>query len=386
MKRCRRPSGPLHTVWYTSASQLPDLWDSILPEVHFLRKENLRVQESAGLANVTPLYALLQNAEQPIAIAAFQILRIQANHIKAASLAPWQFNSWKTFTSIAHPKLLIGGQLFRHDVASLYWLEEVKPYDVFVWYQETIREAVRKTGAMAVLLKEPPEALVPHILHHAPQYLLLRNDISMSLPIPPEWQQIKDYEQALKHKYAQRFRKLRQSWEKLRIEELDHDGLAKHADLIYKLYLQVTENQSVRMGFLSRDFLLSLKQAHPHTLKVWAVWEGDTMVAFASGWLNHDSFDMFYIGFDYERNSELNLYFNILFFAVEQAISFRKPNLILGRTALEAKARVGCTPQYLNTFLYIRNPVIRTLVSRLQASLSEGGSEWEQRHPFKIQK
>ena len=96
-----------------------------------------------------------------------------------------------------------------------------------------------------------------------------------------------------------------------------------------------------------------------------------------------DSFDMFYIGFDYARNSELQLYFNILFFSIEQAIQFRKPQLILGRTALEAKARVGCLPIYLNTFLHIPNSLLSRIVGGLQNKLGESGSEWEQRHPFK---
>ncbi len=92
---------------------------------------------------------------------------------------------------------------------------------------------------------------------------------------------------------------------------------------------------------------------------------------------------MFYIGFDYAENARLQLYFNILFFAVEQAISLRAPQLILGRTALEAKARLGCKPRYLQTFLFIRNPVLRAWVARMQGRFSAGEGEWEDLHPFK---
>jgi hypothetical protein len=92
---------------------------------------------------------------------------------------------------------------------------------------------------------------------------------------------------------------------------------------------------------------------------------------------------MFYIGFDYSKNEELQLYFNILFFTVEQAISLRKKKLVLGRTALEAKARLGCRPKYLSTYLYIRNPAIRQVINRLQQNINSMEGEWENRHPFK---
>ena len=92
---------------------------------------------------------------------------------------------------------------------------------------------------------------------------------------------------------------------------------------------------------------------------------------------------MFYIVFDYSRNDSLQLYFNILFFSVEQAIRMGKKKLILGRTALEAKARIGCKPVYLSTFLYIKNPLVRNLMLRAQQSIAANEGEWENRHPFK---
>ncbi len=384
MRRCHKLKAGLHTEWAATASVLPPDWDLALPEGHFLLRSSLSVQEATELPDVSQRYALLRGGDGGIlARAAFQVLRAKPEHVKENALPPWQFRAWKLFTQTFRPKLLTGGQLFRHDVASVQWDASLSPYEAFVWYNEATKAAAKMEGAAAVLVKELPEALTPHFLHSAPEYLLLRNDISMQLHLPANWSDMKDYEKSLKHKYAQRFRKVRQSWAALRVQEFNTEEVAAHSADIYRLYRQVTEHQPVRMGLLNETFIPTLKRAYGDELKVWAIWEGEAMVAFASGWVHDGSFDMFYIGFDYERNSALNLYFNILFFAIEQAVSLKKPQLILGRTALEAKARVGCRPQYLNTFLYIRNPVLRRIVAALQARLGEGGSEWEQRHPFK---
>jgi hypothetical protein len=92
---------------------------------------------------------------------------------------------------------------------------------------------------------------------------------------------------------------------------------------------------------------------------------------------------MFYIGFDYEKNNTYQLYFNILFFAIEQAIALKKEKLVLGRTALDAKARLGCRPHYLQTFLYVKNGLVRNRVLQIQQKAAANEGEWEQRHPFR---
>jgi len=167
------------------------------------------------------------------------------------------------------------------------------------------------------------------------------------------------------------------------IRELRTAEVHDNAAAIFALYQQVSGTQKVRVGLLNAEFLPGLKSGHGDHLRVWGFYAGDALVAFASAWVHPDRFDMFYIGFDYARNAEFQLYFNILFFAVEQAIRFRAAKLVLGRTALEAKARVGCRPEYLNTFLYVTNPLLRNLVHRLQNRLTESGGDWEQRHPWK---
>jgi hypothetical protein len=228
--------------------------------------------------------------------------------------------------------------------------------------------------------------LVDHFQHHAPEYLMLRNDISMEMDIPADWETITDYEKALKHKYAQRFRKVRSQWANLQIKELSAEDVELNKRTIYALYQQVLTHQQVRLGILSPDFIVNLKAFYKDRLKVWAVYDGKKMIAFFSGWAKEDAFDMFYIGFDYSLNAELQSYFNILFFSVEQAIALKKPRLILGRTALDAKARLGCEPRYLHTFLYINNPFLRRFILRKQQNVNLREGDWEEKHPFKADK
>jgi hypothetical protein len=379
---CKKAQGDSEVACYTHSGELPAIWDSFIPEGHFLKKEAIAITEQIQLPDVGFLYILITKNGAPQAAAYFQVLGLKDKHVNSEKVSSMQAFLWKTFTAVAKPKILVAGHLFRHDVPSYYWQPELSAFEAYQYYQQAITAALDKSCANAALVKDTPEALTTYFQHYAPQYLLLRNDISMEMAIPAEWHSMHEYEKALKHKYAQRYRKVRNAFAPLEIKELNAQEVTAQKDEIYKLYLGVTEQQQVRMGFLNKDFLPMLKAKYDN-LKVWGVYEAGKMIAFLSAWVKEDAFDMFYIGFDYSKNNTYQLYFNILFFAIEQAIANNKPKLILGRTALEAKARLGCKPHYLSTFLYIRNGFIRNRVLQIQQHTFAQEGAWEERHPLK---
>jgi hypothetical protein len=95
---------------------------------------------------------------------------------------------------------------------------------------------------------------------------------------------------------------------------------------------------------------------------------------------------MNYIGFDYAINQSHSIYFNILFHCLEQAILSGSHTLVLGRTALEAKAILGCEPAYQYGFYKLRHPIVNWFFKKVSAGFREQiGEKWKDRHPFKSQ-
>ena len=93
---------------------------------------------------------------------------------------------------------------------------------------------------------------------------------------------------------------------------------------------------------------------------------------------------VFIIGFDYALNSSLNLYFNILFYCLEHAISLGRKKLVLGRTAPEAKAILGCEPDYRFSYYKLRNVIVNWFYQMVAGYFKEQqGDSWKDRHPFK---
>ena len=367
---------------YRSVTDLPKTWDALLPPLHELRSEALALYEAIQLPDISSFYALCGSVAEPMAIAYFQLLEVKTKHINSGLLSGFQSLAVPFLLNSTKPKLLIAGHLFRHDIVN-FCAPNLSPIDSFRAYEGMIQAVAKKGCALATLIKDVPDELVTYFQNFAPHYQMLRNDISMKMQIPEEWETFADYEKALKHKYAQKLRKVRNSLGDVRIEMLNCEAVKKNADTIFSLYKQVSSHQTISLGLLNENFLPKLKEFYAEKLQVWAFYEGETMVAFASAWLHNECFDMFYIGFDYERNAALSLYFNILYFSVEQAILHKKSRLNLGRTALEAKARLGCTPQYLPTFLYVRSGYLRSIVASKMNNQHQQEGAWEERHPLK---
>lgn len=382
MKHCSNKEKDVTVSHFTRSKELPQRWDDFIPASHFLSRGSLSNNEAANLPDISFIYILVEKNNEPLLCAGFQVLSLRSEHINNKLVKGWQHLLWQAYTGIIHPKLVIGGHLFRHDINSMYCAGTLSHFESYQYYKQAIDKAIEISCASAVLIKDMPEKLAPYFRNFEPQYIMLRNDISMEMSIPGEWQNIDDYEKALKHKYAQRFRKIRQPWQQLDIKEFSARETEEHKNELYNLYMQVCEHQQVRMGLLSPEFIPVLKKYCDDKLRVWGIYEAGKLIAFFSAWVKETIFDMFYIGFDYEKNKELNLYFNILYFSIEQAILSGKETLQLGRTALDAKARLGCKPRYLSTFLYIRNSIVRQRIMQVQKNTTDKEGAWEARHPF----
>jgi hypothetical protein len=62
----------------------------------------------------------------------------------------------------------------------------------------------------------------------------------------------------------------------------------------------------------------------------------------------------------------------------------QKNTLKLGRTALEAKAIIGCKPVYLDNYIKLKSkPMQLGLKYMLKVFANERGTEWKKRNPFK---
>jgi hypothetical protein len=282
------------------------------------------------------------------------------------------------------PSLLVVGNLFRHDETFFQFLPNGLPIEEQQeFFINTFEYILNYTKGTGIFLKDIPEFFAKGI-QKIESYKQFDDDVSMELTLPNNWSTIEDYEKTLKHKYHQRYTKIKKQEEGLEIKKLSENDVIKYADDIEALYLQVTNNQLVSMGKINKEFVIQLKKQLKENYVLYGWFLDNKMVAFSSAILHDGAYDMNYIGFDYTVNHSHAIYFNILFHCLEQAILTQSKKLVLGRTALEVKAILGCEPAYQYSFYKLRNVVVNWFFKKVSAGFKEQiGEKWKNRHPFK---
>ncbi len=381
--RIQKNHDGLELIVFQSAQNLPSYWNKELPENHFLQSEQLAITEAAKLPNLSFYYVVVFKNNQIQSKHYFQLLRLNKQHLinKEDGFLKKLVCNFLLWTS--KPSLLVSGHLFRHDICTFIKSDTISDFEAFQAYQLALQQIQKISGACAALIKDAPIYLSPYFQNYSKDCLQLKNDVSMEMILNKNWNSIQDYEKALKHKYAQRFRKIKKQEQLLIKKTLTKEDLENYQDQLYGLYQQVSNKQAIRLGMLSAEFIKLQQASKTEQLLVRGWFLNDALVAFSSAFNFQDTWDMFYIGFDYHKNAAFQLYFNILYDGLEQALLHKKDKIIFGRTALEAKARLGSKPNYLHTFVYISNPVLKWILKKPLENIHSKEGDWEQRHPLK---
>ncbi|MBP6455125.1 MAG: hypothetical protein KA275_00240 [Chitinophagaceae bacterium] len=369
---------------FNSYKELDASWDNFFEPHHNFHSSQISVTEKSAIKNMLFFYVQIKNENNEIVMLAyFQQIKILSDNFNLSEGSVLIKKGLSALIDFLKPKLLVAGNLFRHDTPIFYTTNKnFTPENEIAIYENCVDFLIHHSKSKGVFIKDLEEKYSTEIKKND-GYQELKNDIAMYLPLEKEWQNFEDYSNELKHKYKQRAKKVRKSFADVIIKPLQLEDLKKYEKDIFRLYHLVVEKQVVSMGELSPTYIYELKKSLQEKYLVMGFFEGERLIAFSSAIIHEGVHDMNYIGFEYELNQKYQLYFNILFHCIECAISHKMQILFLGRTALEAKAIIGCKPKQLYTFYKLKNSVLHFITKKLSAMFNNKiGETWENRHPF----
>jgi len=149
------------------------------------------------------------------------------------------------------------------------------------------------------------------------------------------------------------------------LTELTPEQVTKNANRIQALYLAVQANASLRPVTVTPEYWKEMAHLGSQRAKVCALIKDDAIAGFLLVLLDEEEATAAQIGFDRALAGEgLPIYLRLLHAGIDVAIRAGTKRLILGRTALEPKARLGCKPVETHLWLRHRQPVINTVAKR----------------------
>ena len=356
-------------------------WDALTAgESVFLSRDYLRALSAAGPRNVQPRCALVYRGTKPVAA-------IAAQAVDAGAERTVRKDCRKARTlECLDARLLVCGNLLSwglHGVAFAAGEDRAALWPAVAEALYRIRRADKLFGdSDLILVKDaPPERVGEVAALERFSFRALETEPNMVLELSPRWRTLDDYVQSLSSSYARAVRKTAKELDAAGCTSEQATDVARVADRLHALYLQVHEQQQVRLFTLTPEFLPALAATLGERFRVSVVRRRGEIVAFASTLRDGDTAVGYFLGFDKDAACELPLYLRLLHLSVADAIALGCTRLSLGRTALEPKARLGAKPEPLRVFVRHRVPALNLLVRTLLGAIPH--AEAPERDPFK---
>lgn len=215
-------------------------------------------------------------------------------------------------------------------------------------------------------------------------YRRIETEPDMVLEVPESWTGIDDYLADLNRKYRKAARGVLKSMDNADVEiaQLEGDDVERAAWRLHELYAEVASRASIRLASLSDRFFPELaKRMGPERFAVVTAKQDERIIGFVTVIRDGETAVGYYLGVDYEANADLPVYHRLLFAVIEQAMRWGCRQISFGRTALDAKARLGCVAH--PTYIWVRHrvPILNLAVRQILRTVPH--AEPPERNPFR---
>jgi len=205
---------------------------------------------------------------------------------------------------------------------------------------------------------------------------------NMIMEINEEWKTFDDYLAGMKSKYRVRVRRARKKSIELEKRALSLEEIHAHADDISRLYRNVADQAGFNLFILPKNYFYSLQKHLGSKMQLVAYFEDGKMTGYYTTIINHGDLDAHFLGYDPNCNKNCQLYLNMLYDLVDDAIKVGAKKLIMSRTAMEIKSSVGAEANDMFLYLKATNSLVNKGVAK-GLEFFTPQNDWKPRSPFK---
>ena len=404
----RRPSGFRIAIADGIAQLDRDQWDEVVDgQSWFFSRDYLAMLERVPPAVVEPRYALVSDAQGPVAAIVLQWAEVDGTRLRPlprpdgedGELNPLRRLVDKlsrparaAFATRLRERVLVCGNLLTYGQHAVAVAPDVEPDTVWPAVAEVlyrVRRAEKLAGqAGFVLIKDIPLAGNAGVAQlEGLGYRGVETEPNMVLALDPAWKSHADYLASLASKYRSAVKnQILQPIAQAGLEIRAYTPTGALAQRTHALYLGVHANAGLRPFTLHPDYFAALAATAGERARFAGLFAGpddtpEALRGFIVTLADADEALGYHIGFAQDDAQGLPLYLRLLHASVADAIALRAASLSFGRTALEPKARLGAKPQDMQVWLRHRQPVFNRIVRRLVGLAHH--AEAPETNPFK---
>ena len=184
--------------------------------------------------------------------------------------------------------------------------------------------------------------------------------------LQPLFESFHQYTTALRSHYRYKInrslRKLRHAEVHISICKEPAEILEAYSPEVHSLYYQVLERSNIRLETLPIEFFHELTVRLAGQVDLVLLSKQTRVLAFGWSLRAGSTCHMLFAGLNYELNAHFDLYFNLMYAWLDNALQSGAANIEFGQTADAFKARLGCSQRPLYAFLKGLGPLNSTIV------------------------
>lgn len=345
-------------------------WDELtLGRGFLMSRRYLEALERACTPNVTHRYALAFDGARPVLAMAMQILDVGVDRLRPGHTTGFiEGLDTDALEQRMRQRVLVCGNLLSSGLDGVAIAEGVDPGLAWRAVAEVLYRVRRaeklngQTNLVVVKDLEAPQVEASRALEGM-SYRTMAGGPTMVLGLDPAWRTHDDYLAGMTSKYRSAVK--RKVYAPIaeggaRVERLSIDQVRGLKARLQALHLEVQDNAAVRPVTVGPEYWPCMAWLED-VCDFRAVLRGDEVLGFLLLQTFGDTTHAAQIGFDREAAKTLPVYLRLLHTAVEVGLERRSAKVVLGRTALEPKARMGAKP--VDTFMWVRHrvPVVNAL-------------------------
>lgn len=373
---------------YRDVQSLPEQWDDIASENHFLQKPYLNVLQHTAPINMECFYIGIFNATELIGVSIAQYVNVdqlesfgERDNCLKTHIRNFIFKNFCSHVLFLGNNMITGENsfVFKNKVP-VAWISKI--------LSECTKELIhyfkqKKIKIHIVTYKDFYKSFTKELKAHDFHSLYEFNtQPNMIFKLRPEWQSSADYVNAFTKKYRDQYKRAHKKIEGIVTKELNLEEIIQYEERIYELYHYVAVNAPFNTFFLSKNHFSFFKKQCGNRFKLFGYFKDSILIGFHTILLNENTLETYFLGYDEEHQKEHMLYLNMLYNMTEFGIEHQFKKIIFGRTALEIKSSIGSEPIDMTGFIFHTNLLINFLMPKIFSKL-EPNVSWQQRHPFK---
>lgn len=383
---------------FDKAEQIPTHdWEAISKnKTTFLEKEYLKIVERGEHTKLMCRYVVVYHRKKPCGIIYYQIVDFKAEvfgelmNQQVESLKSTRMNLFERYVDSNKKEVLLrlftcGNNLISGEYGFLFdkKIELAEAHELLLKITDLVSKEEKLRGTIsAILLKDFYKPLEPEKLFTCEKYSRFFVEPNMIVSIPETVNSLAEYIELFSKKYRNRAKSIFKNREGIKQQMLSAEEIKHYEADMYKLYESIFDKAKFKLIKLPHDYFSAVKAIYGDKFTVNGFFYENKLIAFGSSFVMEDGFlEAHYIGFDYTLNTQFDLYQNLLYCAINEAIKHKCTWVNLGRTAAEIKTTVGAKPEDLVCYIKPQNTISKLIQKPFISFLQP--AEWIPRNPFK---